>query len=256
MTIENSIVLNNGKIFTFFDLNDPETNSSEIKYEIQELNGEFIQARLNANTITDGNQTNPKILEFDNGSFVVAWLSNSDGKNGIGYQYFDELGEKIDKEKFVDLSVLPQLNQENISFDLSKSTPENDYYDYSGLSSLNTSGVNQIPSDFIVQKNTTNEAFKINLQGYASNPLVDDNILLQSEFDNTISGKLSGNEDNWVYQFNLPTTSKVNLSILNNDDIMGETYLYKVEDMVMEERVEEDLKDLSLMESLMPVNMC
>ena len=58
--------------------------------------------------------------------------------------------------------------------------------------------------------------------------LVDDNILLQSEFDNTISGKLSGNEDNWVYQFNLPTTSKVNLSILNNDDIMGETYLYKV----------------------------
>ena len=228
VTIENSIVLNNGKIFTFFDLNDPETNSSEIKYEIQELNGEFIQARLNANTITDGNQTNPKILEFDNGSFVVAWLSNSDGKNGIGYQYFDELGEKIDKEKFVDFSVLPQLNQENISFDLSKSTPENDYYDYSGLSSLNTSGVNQIPSDFIVQKNTTNEAFKINLQGYASNPLVDDNILLQSEFDNTISGKLSGNEDNWVYQFNLPTTSKVNLSILNNDDIMGETYLYKV----------------------------
>ena len=114
VTIENSIVLNNGKIFTFFDLNDPETNSSEIKYEIQELNGEFIQARLNANTITDGNQTNPKILEFDNGSFVVAWLSTNNGKNGIGYQYFDELGEKIDKEKFVDLSVLHQLNQENI----------------------------------------------------------------------------------------------------------------------------------------------
>ena len=52
--------------------------------------------------------------------------------------------------------------------------------------------------------------------------------LLQSEFDNSINGKLSGNEDNWVYQFNLPTTSKVNLSIANNDDIMGETYLYKV----------------------------
>ena len=41
-----------------------------------------------------------------------------------------------------------------------------------------------------------------------------ENILLQSEFDNSINGKLSGNEDNWVYQFNLPTTSKVNLSIL------------------------------------------
>ena len=179
-----------------------------------------------------------KILEFDNGSFVLAWLSNFNGKNGIGYQYFDELGEKIDKEKFVDLSVLPQLDQENISFDLSKSTPENDYYDYSGLSSLNTSGVNQIPSDFIVQKKTTNEAFKINLQGYLSNPLVDDNILLQSEFDNIISGKLSGNEDNWVYQFNLPTTSKVNLSILIMTTLWEKPIFIRLEDMVYQETQE------------------
>ena len=33
---------------------------------------------------------------------------------------------------------------------------------------------------------------------------------------------------NWIYQFNLPTLSEVNLSISNNDDIVGQPYLYNV----------------------------
>ena len=32
----------------------------------------------------------------------------------------------------------------------------------------------------------------------------------------------------WIYQFNLPTLSEVNLSISNNDDLIGNTYLYNV----------------------------
>ncbi|MES2272218.1 MAG: M10 family metallopeptidase C-terminal domain-containing protein [Pseudomonadota bacterium] len=66
---------------------------TSIKSQIFSAGGAKVGSEILVNTFTDGNQLFPAIAALSNGNFVVSWDSN-----GIAFQLFDPLGEKIGTE--------------------------------------------------------------------------------------------------------------------------------------------------------------
>ena len=147
----------------------------------------------------------------------------------MAYQYFDENGNEVGDEGSFQ-STTAEFPE---SFVISPLDASLVYYDYSGYSINNSSGQGHLPDNFEVSEQPGANDFQITLNNNETFYKYDE---VSQTFTNSINAKLSGVDqfsghdytENWIYQFNLPTLSEVNLSILNNDDILGQTYLYAI----------------------------
>lgn len=71
-----------------------ETSSGNLDILIRRIDaaGSYLGAAVVANTTTVGPQTSPQVAVFDNGSFVVGWLSNNGGNRNIEARLYNADG--------------------------------------------------------------------------------------------------------------------------------------------------------------------
>ena len=90
---QNYKILSDGTVMWFYQDTDNIGNIDIWSQRIDLKTGETSTPQL-VNNITTGTQFKPTVYEFNDGNFVVGWLTDF----GVAYQYFDENGNEVGDE--------------------------------------------------------------------------------------------------------------------------------------------------------------
>ena len=177
---QNYKILSDGTVMWFYQDTDNIGNIDIWSQRIDLKTGETSTPQL-VNNITTGTQFKPTVYEFNDGNFVVGWLTDF----GVAYQYFDENGNEVGDEGSF------QSTTADFPESLSISPLDADlvYYDYSGYSINNSSGQSYLPDNFEVPEQPDANDFQITLNNNETFYKYDE---VSQTFTNSISAKLSG----------------------------------------------------------------
>jgi hypothetical protein len=86
---------------------DPVTGTlidGDIKAQLFDSAGRKVGPEFLVNSAAGGQQSGPRVAAFDNGNFLVTWLTQDDGANAIKAQLFDRSGDPIVAELQVNMT--------------------------------------------------------------------------------------------------------------------------------------------------------